>query len=189
MSELIHLSARILNTALLLEPGYACTAISGIANRPGVIALQDGDQLLNAQQMETRAASYQAGHDRDRPYQVIDGAAILPVSGSLVHKSGNLRPFSGTTGYDGIICRAADAFADPDVKDVLLDNDTPGGEVAGCFDTARSLRKMADESGKPLLAVCWDINCSAGMALASAGSHRLITQSGIAGPIGVVKPK
>lgn len=106
MSELIHLSARILNTALLLEPGYACTAISGIANRLGVIALQDGDQLLNAQQMETRASSYQAGRDRDRPYQVIDGAAILPVSGSLVHKSGNLRPFSGTTGYDGIICTA-----------------------------------------------------------------------------------
>jgi len=120
---------------------------------------------------------------------VLEGAAILPVSCSLVHKSGNLRPFSGTTGCDGIIGRAADAFADPDVKGVLLDNDTPGGEVAGCFDTARSLRKMADESGKPLLAVCWEMNCSVGMALASAGSHRLITQTGIAGSIGVTRPK
>lgn len=44
MSELIHLSARILNTALLLETAYACTAISGIANRLGVVALQGGDQ-------------------------------------------------------------------------------------------------------------------------------------------------
>lgn len=34
MSELIHLSARIFNTALLLEPGYACTAISGIVTLP-----------------------------------------------------------------------------------------------------------------------------------------------------------
>ncbi|MCV6587500.1 MAG: S49 family peptidase, partial [Marinobacterium sp.] len=186
MPELAHISARVLNTPLLLEPGYARIAISGIANRLGIITLQDGDQQLDANDMAATAASYQARRERDRPYQVVGGAAILPVSGSLVHKSGNLRPWSGMTGYDGIIARAADAFADPDIKGVLLDMDTPGGEVAGCFDTARKLRAMADASGKPLWAACWDMNCSAGMALASSAHRRLITQTGIAGSIGVV---
>lgn len=112
--------------------------------------------------------------------------AILPVSGSLVHKSGHLNPYSGMTGYDGIIARAANAFADPEVKGVLMDKDTPGGEVSGCFDTSRTIRQMADRAGKPLWSLCHDMHCSAGMALASAAHRRLITQTGMAGSVGVV---
>lgn len=186
MPELVRLSARILNAPLLLEPGYARIAISSVANRLGIISLQDGDQLLDAQGMTSEAASYDNDRERYRPYEVVGGAAVLPVSGSLVHKSGSLRPYSGMTGYDGIIARAEDAFGDRDIKGVLLDLDTPGGEVAGCFDTAQELRRMADAAGKPLWASCWDMNCSAGMALASSAHRRLITQTGIAGSIGVV---
>ncbi len=90
------------------------------------------------------------------------------------------------TGYDGIIARANQAFSDLDVKGVLLDMDTPGGEVAGCFDTARTLRSLADSSGKPLWSLCYDVSCSAGMALASAAHRRLITQTGVAGSVGVI---
>ncbi|MFO6427064.1 hypothetical protein ACLBOM_21335 [Escherichia coli] len=37
-----------------------------------------------------------------KSYQVKNGIAILPVSGTLVHKMGTLRPYSGMTGYDGL---------------------------------------------------------------------------------------
>ncbi len=48
------------------------------------------------------------------------------------------------------------------------------------------IHQLADAAGKPLWALCYDMNCSAGMALASSAHHRLITQTGIAGSIGVV---
>ncbi|MEH6823439.1 MAG: S49 family peptidase [Motiliproteus sp.] len=112
--------------------------------------------------------------------------AVLPVSGSLVHKHGHLNPYSGMAGYDGIIARANQAFSDLDVKGVLLDMDTPGDEVAGCFDTACTLRAQADAAGKPLWSLCYDMNCLACMALASAAHRRLIAQTGVAGSVGVI---
>lgn len=191
MKNYSHLAARVLNTPLLVEPGYARVFFSALASRLGIAQLADaGGEILTGEKMRIAASSFardrSEGGDRVRSFEVMDGAAVLPVSGTLVHKSGNIQPYSGTTGYDGIIHRAADAFADPEVKGVILDNDTPGGEVAGCFDTARILRQMADQSGKQLWSLCYDMNCSAGMALASSAHRRLITQTGVAGSVGVV---
>jgi ClpP class serine protease len=187
MNNMPHIASRILNKPLLLEPGYARTFFSALAPRLGIMELHDDEgQILTGEHMRMRADRFNSTRERDRPFQVINGAAILPVSGSLVHKYGHLKPYSGMTGYDGIIARAADAFADPEVKGVMLDQDTPGGEVSGCFDSARKLRQMADAAGKPLWSLCYDMHCSAGMAIASAAHHRLMTASGIAGSVGVV---
>lgn len=187
MKNYPQLAARLLNQPLLVEPGYARVFFSALASRLGIAQMADTEgSVLTVEDMEAAASGYSSSRDRDRPFELIDGAAVLPVSGSLVHKSGNLYPYSGTTGYDGIIHRAADAFADPEVKGVILDMDTPGGEVAGCFDTAQTLRQLADASGKQLWSLCYDMNCSAGMALASSAHRRLITQTGVAGSVGVV---
>ncbi|MCC4261099.1 S49 family peptidase [Pseudomonas aestusnigri] len=182
-----QIASRVLNTPLLLEPGYARVFFSALAPRLNILKLQDADgEVSTGDKLRVNAASFTPNRDRERPYQLIDGAAILPVSGSLVHKYGHVKPYSGMTGYDGIIRRAADAFGDPAVKGVMLDCDTPGGEVAGCFDTVAELRRLADLAGKPLWSLCYDMTCSAGMALASSTNRRLITQTGQAGSVGVV---
>lgn len=186
--NLPHIASRVLNTPLLLEAGYAATFFSALAKRLGIAEIHDAGGQVDADAvLQASAESYSTGQGaRYKPYSVRDGVAILPVSGTLVHKFGYLQPMSGMTGYDGIIARHKAACEDPEVKGILLDMDTPGGEVSGCFDAARQLRKQAEASGKPLWAVCNDMNCSAGMALASAASRRLITQTGIAGSVGVV---
>lgn len=187
MKNFPQLAARVLNTPLLLEPGYARVFFSALSSRLNITELADAEgQILTGEKIRMSAASFSPSRDRERPYQVVDGVAVIPVSGTLVHKSGNLRPYSGMTGYDGITALMVMALGDPDVTGVMLDLDTPGGEVAGCFDTSRSLRKMADNCGKPLWALCYDMNCSAGMALASSAHRRLITQTGVAGSVGVV---
>lgn len=187
MNHYSQIASRVLNTPLLLEPGYARVFFSALASRLGIQSLADAQgEILTGDKLRMSAESFNRSRERDRPYQVVDGVAVLPVSGSLVHKHGHLNPYSGMTGYDGIIGRAHQAFADPDVKGVLLDMDTPGGEVAGCFDSARTLRTLADSAGKPLWSLCYDMNCSAGMALASAAHRRLITQTGVAGSVGVI---
>lgn len=187
MNNYPQIASRVLNTPLLLEPGYARVFFSALASRLGITQLQDAEgEILTGQKIRMTAESFSGGRERDRPYQLIDGVAVLPVSGSLVHKYGYLRPASGMTGYDGIMLRAQDALSDPQVKGILLDNHTPGGEVSGCFDTTESLRAQAEAAGKPIWSLCYDMNCSAGMALASAASRRLITQTGYAGSVGVV---
>ncbi|WP_028302623.1 S49 family peptidase [Oceanospirillum beijerinckii] len=189
MKNYPHLSARVLNTPLLVEPGYARVFFSALASRLGIVQLSDAEgEILTGEKLQVDLGSFGGRRDQEksRSYPVYNGVAVLPVSGSLVHKSGHLNPYSGMTGYDGIIARAANAFADPDVKGVLMDKDTPGGEVSGCFDTSRTLRQLADASGKELWSLCHDMHCSAGMALASAAHRRLITQTGVAGSVGVV---
>lgn len=205
MKNMAHIASRVLNTPLLLEPGYARTFFSALAPRLGILELQDNEgTILTGEKMRQSAAAWGGSQrlesggetvtrtrlnrygEKEVIYHVVSGVAILPVKGTLVHKSGYLNPFSGMTGYDSIIQRASLAFADSAVLGVLLDNDTPGGEVSGCFDASQALRVMADKAGKQLWSLCYDMNCSAGMALASSAHRRLITQTGIAGSVGVV---
>lgn len=187
-----HIASRVLNKPLLLEPAYARVFFSAMASRLGIESLADAEgQILVGEKLRISAESYTRTRtdkwgNEEVVYQVQDGVASIPVQGTLVHKFGYLNPTSGMTGYDGILHRASAAFADPKVKAVLLDLDTPGGEVSGCFDTARTLRSLADATGKPLWALCCDMACSAGMALASSAHRRLITQTGVAGSVGVV---
>jgi ClpP class serine protease len=187
MKNMAHIASRVLNTPLLLEPGYARTFFSALAPRLGILELQDNEgTILTGEKMRQSAAAWSSDRERMRSYELTDGVAVLPVSGTLAHKYGYLQPVSGMTGYDGIIKRAEEAFADPEVKGVLMDYDTPGGEVSGCFNTARKLREMADASGKQLWSLCYDMSCSAGMALSSSAHRRLINETGIAGSVGVV---
>ena len=182
-----HIASRVLNQPLLLEPGYARTFFSALSSRLDIKQMVDANgEVMLGEKMQIEASSFSSTRSRERSYQVVDGVAVLPVSGTLVHKYGYLRPYSGMTGYDGIIARMQEAIADPEVKGILLDMDTPGGEVAGCFDAAQTIRSLAQESGKPLWAVADDMACSAGMAIASAADRRLITQSAVMGSVGVV---
>ncbi|MEM5529558.1 S49 family peptidase [Gammaproteobacteria bacterium AS21] len=187
MKNYAHIASRVLNTPLLLEPGYARTFFSALSPRLNITTLLDaeGEQLIG-EKIRMPAASFGTSRERDRPYQIIDGVAVVPITGSLTHKLGRLKPYSGMTGYDGIIAQTHMALNDPEVLGILHDYDTPGGEVAGCFDTARQLRMMVDKSDKPMWSLAYDMHCSAGMALASSASHRMITQTAVAGSVGVV---
>ncbi len=188
MKNYAHIASRVLNTPLLLEPGYARTFFSALSNRLNITTLMDAEgEQLTGEKIRMPAANFGASsRDRERPYQIVDSAAIVPITGSLTHKLGRLHPYSGMTGYDGIIAQVTMALGDPQVKGVMLDFDTPGGEVAGCFDTAKQLQSLANQSDKPVWSLCYDMHCSAGMALASSANHRLITQTGVAGSVGVV---
>jgi ClpP class serine protease len=64
----------------------------------------------------------------------VNGVAVIQVHGTLVQRCGSLRPYSGMTGYDGLRQNFLTALVDPAAKAIVFDVDSPGGEVAGCFD-------------------------------------------------------
>ncbi|MBM6408916.1 hypothetical protein JNW95_14475, partial [Lacticaseibacillus rhamnosus] len=88
---------------------------------------QHEDDLEN--ESRTGAGSYET-----RGYDVVDGVAMIDIEGTLVQKLGTLRPYSGMMGYDGIRENFARALVDTGVRAIALVIDSPGGEVAGCFD-------------------------------------------------------
>ncbi|MEW5890347.1 MAG: S49 family peptidase [Pseudomonadota bacterium] len=118
--------------------------------------------------------------------QILDGIAVIPVLGTLVRRSSYLGAASGLTSYHDIEAMAEQAFADPDVRAVLLEIDSSGGEAGGVFDLAERLRQLAQSSGKPLWAIADEAALSAAYAIAAAAERIWVTTTAEAGSIGVV---
>ncbi|WP_313228151.1 S49 family peptidase [Leclercia sp.] len=189
LRNLPHIASMAFNEPLMLEPAYARVFFCALAGQLGIARLTDtvaGITLDAGQMAEPLALIGDDGVERrpSRSYQVANGIAVLPVSGTLVSKTWSLQPYSGMTGYNGIIARLQQAMSDPDVDGILLEMDTPGGMVAGAFDCADIIARMRDI--KPVWALANDMNCSAGQLIASAASRRLVTQTARTGSIGVM---
>ncbi|HIB1592567.1 TPA: S49 family peptidase [Salmonella enterica subsp. enterica serovar Muenchen] len=185
--NLPHIISQATNAPLLLEPAYARVFFCALGRESGAGSLQipQNQERLDQAGMELVTGNYMSGDKpRARFYQVVNGIAVLPVSGTLVHKLGGMRPFSGMTGYDGITARLQQAMDDPEVKGVLLDIDSPGGQSAGAFDCADMIYRLGQQ--KPIWALANDVTCSGAMLLASACSRRLVTQTARIGSVGVV---
>lgn len=178
--------SRLFNRPLFLDHRYARQLFSSVANVMNIVSLEDdaGEVALDHKIRAKSISLYGAdqGDDRYRPYRLEDGVAVVNVGGSLMHGSQAVSMWYA--GYQGIVRVVSLAMEDPEVDGVLLVLDSPGGEVAGCFDTAQHLRELGKI--KPLGAVAYDMNLSAAMCLASAAEIRYITQTGEAGSIGVV---
>lgn len=120
--------------------------------------------------------------DVGKPFAYADGVAFIPVNGLLINRFNY--SWSWLTGYNFIRGQMNAALEDADVKLIVFDMDSNGGEVAGCFELAEDIFNA--RSIKPSVAIV-DAACySAAYALASAAHKIIVTPSGGAGSIGVV---
>ncbi|EFA6186187.1 TPA: phage tail protein, partial [Escherichia coli] len=104
--NLSHIIAAAFNEPLLLEPAYARVFFCALGREMGASSLSVPQQQVqfDAPGMLAETDEYMAGGKRPaRVYRVVNGIAVLPVTGTLVHRLGGMRPFSGMTGYDGIV--------------------------------------------------------------------------------------
>lgn len=122
---------------------------------------------------------------RPLPYRrTADGVAILTVIGELVNRGAWVGSSSGLVSYEGFTYQLQRAVADPAVRSILLDLETPGGEARGAFEAAAAVRQARES--KPVVAMVNGLAASAGYAIASAASRIVSTPSGETGSIGVV---
>ncbi len=77
-------------------------------------------------------------------------------------------------------------MADPAIRAVLLEINSPGGEVGGLFDLVETIRELKAAAGKPLWAVASENALSAAYAIASTADRLWVTRTGEIGSIGVV---
>jgi len=172
MTLLPHLAARIFDTPLLIAPQKLEVILAVLAPRLGL-------------EVPAPAAAATSERPARNPYEVTpDGIAVIPIEGTLVHKAYGLDALSGLRSYVDIQEEIEDAATDPAIKGILLDIDSPGGEVAGVFDAADTI--YAARSAKPIFAVA-DTDAFSGAYLLASGAERVYAgrTSGL-GSIGVI---
>jgi len=116
----------------------------------------------------------------------VERVAVISVIGTLVTRSGYLDAGSGLLSYRDIGDAISGAMSDPSVRGVVLDLDSPGGEVGGLFDLVERMGAIKSAAGKPLWAVANELALSAAYAIASAAARLYVTRTGELGSIGVV---
>lgn len=175
--NLPHLAQKLFNTPLAIHPQKAEVIVSSLTERLGITQIRSA-------MMEDDDEYFSRKARKDCGYDVLEGIAIIPVYGTLVQKLGTLRPYSGMTGYDGIRRVFLTAVNDPEVKGICLDIDSPGGEVAGCFDLVDLI--YAERGKKPIHAILSENAFSAAYAIASAADKIYVPRTGGVGSVGVI---
>ena len=116
---------------------------------------------------------------------VHNGVAHVPLRGELVAENdGSIQPSSGFTGYDGIRAQVMAADNDPTVRGIILDVESPGGEVADLFELADFL--MARRGTKPMRAIIRNCGASAAYSVACCADEVTLQPLGIAGSNGCI---
>lgn len=154
---------------------------------PSMLAPSAVDRVLS---LAFRAAtdSGTAGYfgDAEGAYSVdADGVAHVRVEGPLAQRAWSCWVFGGD-GYDAIESRVRAALGDPRSRSLVIEYDSPGGEVAGCGVCADAIRAAAEASGKPVVSYVGELAASAAYWLASAADKIVTPASGVLGSIGVI---
>lgn len=184
-NRLPFLAQRIFNRPLMILPEKAEVIVAALADRLGVAhVFRDGVSRPAAAWDYDDDDRWSGGGVPDRGFDVAGGVALIEIRGTLVQRLDRVRPVSGMTGYDGIRQAFLAALSSPDVRAIVLDIDSPGGEVAGCFDLVDTI--SAARGVKPVWAILSENAASAAYAIASAADVITVPRTGCSGSIGVI---
>jgi len=179
MKNLAHVASRFINTPLMLHPPKLEVIIKALGPRLGI----DAQLVPRSEAPAVLMERYESAGEGDAEYQVVDGVAVISVTGTLLKKEIWMSAWSGCTSYESIGKQFAAAVNDARVRAILLDIDSPGGETNGCFELSDFIFNA--RGLKPIYAVANDVALSAAYAIASAADKIYVTRTGAVGSVGV----
>lgn len=168
----LSLLTRVLNSPMLMHGADHALVSSYLVGR----LTQDFRQfeaLANLKKYERRQFAY-----------VSEGFGIIPVIGGLSHRDRLDADCMPITSYESIRSDYDKMMADPEVKAIIFEFDSGGGEARGCFDFCRHI--FATRDAKPVLAYINESAYSAAYAIASACHQVFIPATAGAGSVGVI---
>jgi len=174
--QYVRVAQHVFNTPLLVMPDVAETIGAYVRSRMEGVR-PEANRFAGRPVIDPNTGAYR-GYRREGP------VGIISITGELVNRGAWLGASSGLTSYEGILQQVRAAASDGDVETILLDINSPGGEAFGMSDTSRGIREVA--GGKKIVAVINSIGASAAYGLATSANEIVVTESGIAGSIGVV---
>lgn len=134
--------------------------------------------------LEAVAAKRAARMDNTDRAGIRDGVAVVPVIGPITRRASLFSDVSGLTSVDSIAKDFNAALSDPHINGILLDIDSPGGEVTGINELAAMFAE--GQKIKPVVAYVGGTGASAAYWLASGAQEIVIDDTARLGSIGVV---
>lgn len=131
--------------------------------------------------LSTRSDTPLAGSARAR---IRDGVAIVPVAGPVFRYSSMMTEFSGATSLKTFAEDFTLAADSAGVRAILLDIDSPGGEITGMTEAAAMIRAAAER--KPVVAFTEGQMASAAYQLGAAAREIVVADTAVLGSLGVV---
>lgn len=174
---LMQIADRVLGRPLMMHPNKVEVILHVLQGRLPI----DGASLAP---LGPEASRFTGAISASRTFRIDGGVAVISIVGSLVNRGAWIGANSGATSYEGLSKQLADAAADPKVKAIMLDIDSPGGEATGMFTLAAKVREVA--AIKTVVAVVNDMAASAAYGIASQATEIVVSPTSMVGSIGVV---
>lgn len=168
--KITRIWSRMTSTPWAIQP-EALEEIIAIAERrnesPEAVAARLGRELDNTQTTEVR-----------------NGVAVLPVTGPLFRYANLFTQVSGASSYDVLARDFNAALENPDVEAILLNVDSPGGDVNGNSEFSDMIYSARGK--KPVWAYIGGSGQSAAYWIASSADQVIVSDTAMVGSIGVV---
>ncbi|PWG61766.1 S49 family peptidase [Spiribacter halobius] len=131
------------------------------------------------------AVAARLGRDLENTYEVEyrDGVAVLSVEGPLFRYANLFTRVSGATSYELLAQDFQAAIDDDQVRAVLLNINSPGGEADGNAEFAEMIYRA--RGTKPIVAYVGGLGASAAYWIASAADEVIAHETAMLGSIGV----
>ncbi len=178
-----HVLAAIRSQPWAIMPGYL-EAIEAVALRvidhPALLAVKDDGHVERQIGAVARMGERAPG---TRKAMLRDGVGMLPLSGPIFPRASIMTELSGATSLDVAAADLRALQASPDVRNILMVVDSPGGAVAQVNDFAR----LVAASPKPVSVHITGLCCSAAYWVGSAAAGGMsMDPTGVVGSIGVL---
>ena len=171
MTRALHLAAAI---SWAISPEWLSTILT-IANREGsgpeAVAAELGRPLENSHAVERRG-------DRG-------DVAVIPVHGPIFRRANLFSQVSGATSVQVLATDLHLSLDADEVKAIVLDIDSPGGEANGISELAAMI--YAARGRKPIVAYVGGTGASAAYWIAAACDKIYVNDTAAVGSIGVVR--
>jgi len=141
-------------------------------------------EKLDADEVQTRI--HGARRPSDRRVSGVSNAssvAVLPLFGTIFPRANMMTDVSGATSAERFSAQFTELLNDPEVGAIVLDVDSPGGQVYGIDELSQTIYNARGQ--KPIVAVANHLMASAAYYVASAADEVVVTPSGEVGSIGV----
>lgn len=113
---------------------------------------------------------------------VRDGVAVVGVTGPLFRRANLFTALSGASSYDTIRLDLQAAVDDPKVRAIVLNIDSPGGEVNGASELAQAVFDVRGK--KPIVSYVGGLCASAAYWIGSSGDLVVASDTALLGSIG-----
>jgi signal peptide peptidase SppA len=111
-------------------------------------------------------------------------SSVVSISGPLINGDAGFMAFFGITGYNDVRSALVEAAQDPETTSIVLDIDSPGGQVAGVDDLAAFIKQV--QQYKPVVAYSGGMMASAAYWLGSSAENVVVSPTSDVGSIGVL---